>query len=130
MAHVDDRSDTRAKRRVRIRNRFTTAGWGLLMLWSGALIPLPGDPALLWHAWLLGAGVIVLGVAGAAMRYGSRPSVDTWILGTVGLVSGLAGLFGATISTVGLGLVLFGLAFVIGAVRASLVGPAGRPGDA
>lgn len=109
--------------RARIRNRLSTAGWGLLFVWSGALILLPGNPDLLWHAWLLGAGAIVLGVAAVSLRFGSRPDWDTWILGIIGLVSGLAGLFGVSISVIGLGLVLFGLAFLAAVVRASDVRP-------
>jgi uncharacterized membrane protein HdeD (DUF308 family) len=121
VAHTNDLSEKDDDRRVRIRNQLSTAGWGLLLVWSGTLILLPGDPALLWHAWLLGAGAIVLGVAAVAVRLGSRPGWDTWILGIVGLVSGLAGLFGVWISAIGLGLILFGLAFLAAVVRASVV---------
>lgn len=96
------------------------------MVWTGALILLPGNLDLLWHTWLLGSGAIVLGAAAVALRLGIKPGWDAWILGIVGVVSGLAGLLGVSVSVIGLGMLLFGLAFLAAVVRASLAGAAGR----
>jgi hypothetical protein len=112
----NDSADERHDDRPTWRRRLNAAGWGLLLAWSGALILLPGDLNVLWHVWLLGAGAIVLGLAGLAAGLGSRPGWDTWIVGIVGLTSGLGGLLGVSISAIGLGLLLFGLAFVATAV--------------
>jgi hypothetical protein len=110
-----------------MRNRLSAAGWGLLLVWTGALILLPGEVGVLWNIWLVGAGAIVLGVAAVAVRLGSMPGWDTWILGTVGLVSGLAGLLGHSISAFGLGLLLFGLVLIGATVRASVLRKARPP---
>jgi uncharacterized membrane protein HdeD (DUF308 family) len=121
MGHGHDATEKITAGTVRTKERLETAGWGLLLAWSGALILLPGDLALLWHIWLVGVGVIVLGAALVAVRLGSRPSLDSWILGVVALVSGLAGLIGVSISVIGLGLLAFGLAFLVAVIRPSVV---------
>ena len=103
--------------RENVRKRLGTAGWGLLLLWSGALAMLPGDPGVLWHVWLTGVGAILLGVSAIARAVGLTPSWDTIVLGIVGLVSGIGGFAGASFSAIGLALILFGLALVITAAR-------------
>jgi hypothetical protein len=113
----------RGKGRRRIRNRLNTTAWGLFLVWTGALILLPGDLERLWHVWLLGVGLILLMAALVAQRLGFKPGWDSWILGTVGVVSGLGGLLGLPVSAIGLGLVLFGFAFLVSVVRASVAGP-------
>ena len=117
-------SEEIASGRTRAVRRLSTAGWGLFLVWSGALILAPGDLALLWHVWLAGVGVIVLGAAVVAVRLGSRPDSDSWILGFVALVSGLAGLAGVSISVIGLGMLAFGLTFLAAVARPGLVRPA------
>jgi uncharacterized membrane protein HdeD (DUF308 family) len=127
MTRFQDRKEIDRDRQARVRNRLATTGWGALLVWSGAMILLPGDLSLLWNAWLVGVGVIVLGVAAAAVWFGSRPGWDTWILGIVALVSGLAGLVGLSVSAIGLGLLLFGLAFLASVVRATVTGHVSAP---
>jgi uncharacterized membrane protein HdeD (DUF308 family) len=105
-----------------MRNRLDTAGWGLLLVWTGALILLPGDLTLQWHVWLLGVGAIVLGAAVVALRLGFKPGWDSWIVGIVAFVSGLAGLFGIAVSAIGLGLLLFGFAFLVAVIRPLVAG--------
>jgi uncharacterized membrane protein YtjA (UPF0391 family) len=100
-----------------LRKRFGTAGWGLLLLWSGALVMLPGEPGMLWHVWLIGVGAILLGVSVVVRAVGLKPSWDTIVLGIVALVSGIGGFAGASFSAIGLALILFGLALVITATR-------------
>jgi uncharacterized membrane protein HdeD (DUF308 family) len=120
MAQIGDNVETGPDRRARLRSRLDTAGWGLLLAWSGALILVPGELDVLWNVWLVGVGAIVVGVAAVAVRLRSRPGWDTWILGIVALSSGLAGLVGISVSVIGLGLLLFGLAFLLRVVRATV----------
>jgi hypothetical protein len=100
-----------------LNRRLETAGWGLLLLWSGTVMLLPGDLGVLWHVWLVGAGAILLGASVAGRALGLRPTWGTIVLGVVGLVSGIGGLAGVSIPVVGLAVVVFGLVLVLTGVR-------------
>ena len=102
------------------RRRLHKAGWGLLLLWSGAVMLMPGATGVLWHVWLIGAGAILLGAGAVGLGLGLEPTWGTIILGVVGLVSGTCGLAGVTVPLVGLALMLFGLAYIVFAARPSL----------
>ncbi len=103
-----------------VRGRVNALLWGLLLAWTGAVLLAPGDVETLWHVWLVGGGVILVGLGLAARSFGLRPDTETWIFGAVGLIAGGAGLAGFAVSAVGLALVLFGLEFVVAVGRASL----------
>lgn len=125
MVKVDETSNGDSLIRDRSLNkRLETAGWGLLLLWSGALMLLPGDLGMLWHVWLVGAGVILLGasVVGLALRL--KPTWGTIVLGVVGLVSGIGGLAGVPIPVIGVGVTVLGLLLVITGIRSRA--PAGN----
>jgi len=100
-----------------LNKRLETAGWGLLLLWSGTLMLLPGDLGVLWHVWLVGAGAILLGVSIVGLALRLRPTWGTIVLGVVGLVSGIGGLAGVAIPVIGLAVIVFGLVLVMTAVR-------------
>lgn len=100
-----------------LRKRLGTAGWGLLLLWSGTVLMLPGELGILWHVWLIGVGAILLGVSVVVRALGVKPSWDTIVLGIVALVSGIAGVAGASFSAIGLALILFGLSLAATAFR-------------
>ena len=105
-----------------LKSRIGTGGWGLLALWSGALLLLPGELGALWHVWLVGVGAILLGASVVVRALGLRPSWDTIVLGIVGLVSGIGGLAGASFPGMGLALILFGVALAATAVRPRVAG--------
>ncbi len=108
-----------------IRRRLNAAAWGLLLAWTGGLLLAPGDVAMLWHVWLVGIGVILVGAGLVALSLGVRPGEDTWILGAAGIVSGSGGLVGVPLSAIGLALLFFGLAFLVSVGRASIRRPTG-----
>ena len=72
--------------------RLEEIGWALFLLMIGALLLFPAElvPA---HAWLIGAGLIMLGVNFARYFAGIRMSGFTVFLGVVALVAGLSGFF-------------------------------------
>ncbi len=109
-------SEARNLRRE-LRERVHGAGWGFLVLWTGAALLLPGRPAVLWHVWLIGVGVILLCASLVALRFGLRPTWATVILGVVALASGVCGLAGVPLSAVGLVLILAGLVSTVSAIR-------------
>lgn len=100
-----------------LRKRLSSAGWGLLLAWSGALVMLPGDLGTLWHIWLIGVGVILLGLSVVVRARGLRPSWDTIVLGTVAGATGIGGVGGVPISAIGLALILLGLGLTVTGIR-------------
>jgi hypothetical protein len=121
MVKVDRTSNGNSVIRERsVNKRLETAGWGLLLLWSGTLMLLPGDLGVLWHVWLIGAGVILLGasIVGLALRL--KPTWGTIVLGVVGLVSGIGCLAGVSIPVIGLAVIVLGLLLVITGIRSKV----------
>ncbi len=118
MMRVDGTSNGNSVIRERSLNkRLETAGWGLLLLWSGTLMLLPGDLGVLWHVWLVGAGAILLGASIVGLSLRLRPTWGTIVLGVVGLVSGIGGLARVSIPVIGLAVIVSGLVLVLTAVR-------------
>ena len=118
MVRVDGTSNGNSVIRERSLNkRLEAAGWGLLLLWSGTLMLLPGDLGVLWHVWLVGAGAILLGASIVGLSLRLRPTWGTIVLGVVGLVSGIGGLARVSIPVIGLAVIVSGLVLVLTAVR-------------
>jgi len=94
-----------------IRDRVDAIGWGLLFLMTGTLALIPGLPG---GTWLVGFGVLLLGLnAGRSVLH---LSVDwfTVILGSVALVVGLGSMVGVAVPGLALLLILCGLAIIAG----------------
>ena len=72
--------------------RLEEIGWALFLLMIGSLLLLPAErvPS---HAWLIGAGLIMLGVNFARYFAHIKMSGFTVFLGAVALVAGLSGFF-------------------------------------
>lgn len=72
--------------------RLEEIGWALFLIMIGALWLMPTEivPS---HAWLIGAGVIMLGVNFARFVAGIKMSGFTVFLGIIALVAGFAGFF-------------------------------------
>ena len=94
--------------------RIEAIGWGLLFLMTGTLALVPGLPA---GTWLVGLGVLLLGLNAARTRLGVAPEWFTVILGSVALVAGLGGLVGTAVPGFELFFILCGLAIIAGQVR-------------
>jgi hypothetical protein len=76
--------------------RLEEIGWALFLILIGALWLLPTEivPS---HAWLIGAGTIMLGINFARFAAGIKMSGFTVFLGVVALVAGLAGFFAVNV---------------------------------
>jgi hypothetical protein len=72
--------------------RLEETGWAVFLILVGSLWLLPTE-LIPSQAWLLGAGLIMLGVNFARFFAGIRMSGFTVFLGVVALVAGLSGFF-------------------------------------
>ena len=88
------------------------AGLFLIMLSGFAL--LKGVPE---GTWLIGAGLIMLGLNAVRLLAGIRASWFTLILGTIALLSGLGSVYGINIPVGPLLIILIGLAIVVRAFQ-------------
>jgi hypothetical protein len=96
-----------------LNRRMDNAAWGLFLIVLGCLWLIP-DEQVPQDAWLLGAGVILLGLN--ALRYlkGIRMSGFTILLGVVGVLLGVGGLLGVDLPVLPVLIILLGLSMVVG----------------
>src|SRR6185503_13048563 len=79
--------------KVNLAKRLEESGWGFFLLMIGTLLLLP-DQFVPEGSWLIGAGVILLGLNGLRYLNDIKVSRFTIVLGFAALLIGLAGLFG------------------------------------
>ena len=73
--------------------RLVSTGWALFLIWIGGLWLVPNE-RLPEDTWLIGMGLIMLGINGIRYLNGIKMSGFTVVLGSLALVSGMAGVFG------------------------------------
>lgn len=93
-----------------LNQRLEAISWGLFLIMLGGFALVKNVPE---GTWLLGAGVIMLGLNGVRILVGIRPSWFTIILGIVALLSGLSSVAGVSIPVGPLLIILFGLALIV-----------------
>ena len=73
--------------------RIEDIGWGLLLIITGAAFLMPGW-GVPWATWLVGVGVVMLGLNAARYMNGIRVRRFTIILGVLALVAGVGNFAG------------------------------------
>jgi cytosine/uracil/thiamine/allantoin permease len=101
-------------RKQDLNRRLETIGWGLFLIMLGGFALVPGVPS---GTWLIGAGLIMLGLNAIRVVLGIRVSAFTLILGTIALLSGLGSVLGVDIPVGPLLIILIGLAIIVRALR-------------
>ncbi len=86
-------------------------GWGLFLLLIGGLLLVP-QGQVPEGAWLLGAGVILLGVNVARYLNGIAPSYFTSILGILALAGGVSVFYGVELPLLPALLILVGAGII------------------
>ena len=89
------------------------AAWGLFLIMLGCLWLVPEDK-IPEDAWLLGAGIILLGLNGIRYLKGIRTSGFTIFLGLIGVLLGVGGLAGMDVPVIPIMIILIGLSMVMG----------------
>jgi cytosine/uracil/thiamine/allantoin permease len=99
-----------------LNRRLESISWGLFLIMLGGFALLKSVPE---GTWLVGAGVIMLGLNALRLLFGIRIGWTTVILGTVALLSGLGSVYGVSIPVGPLLVVLIGLAIILRALDRS-----------
>jgi cytosine/uracil/thiamine/allantoin permease len=102
--------------RRELNHRLETISWGLFLIMLGGFALLKSVPE---GTWLIGAGVIMLGLNAVRLLLGIRIGWLTVILGTVALMSGLGSVYGVSIPVGPLLVILIGLAIILRALDRS-----------
>jgi presenilin-like A22 family membrane protease len=106
--------DDRAYRRSGLNWRLETISWGLFFIMLGGLALAPGNVPQ--GAWLVGTGIIMLGLNLLRVLLGIRPSTFTVILGAIALISGIGSVYGINIPVWPIIIILIGLAIIVRAL--------------
>ncbi len=107
--HVTGMADT-----TNLARRLDVLGWGIFFLGTGILMLVPGLPE---GAWLVGLGVLLLGLAAVRVALGLALEWFGVILGASALLAGFGTLAGVDIPVFALFLVACGLALIAGVLR-------------
>jgi len=99
-----------------LNRRMESISWGLFLIMLGGFALLKSVPE---GTWLVGAGVIMLGLNALRLLLGIRIGWTTVILGTVALLSGLGSVYGVSIPVGPLLVILIGLAIILRALDRS-----------
>ena len=99
-----------------LNHRLETVSWGLFLIMLGGFALLRSVPE---GTWLVGAGIIMLGLNLVRVLAGIRPSGFTVILGTIALLSGIGSVYGVDVPVGPLLIILIGMAIVFRALDRS-----------
>lgn len=103
------------KEKRALNRRLESAAWGLFLVMLGLLWLVP-EERVPQDAWLLGAGVILLGLNAVRYVRGIRPSGFTVFLGVLGVLLGIGGLLGVDLPVLPILIILIGLSMIWGTV--------------
>ena len=101
------------QQKMHLNKRLEAIAWGLFLIMIGGLWLLP-DETVPEGAWLLGVGVIMLGLNGVRYLYGIKMSGFTMFLGIVALCIGISDFFGLNLPIFPILIILWGLSVVLG----------------
>jgi hypothetical protein len=99
-----------------LNHRLETISWGLFLVMLGGFALTKAVPE---GTWLIGAGVIMLGLNAVRLILGIRVSGFTVVLGTVALLSGMSSVYGMNIPVGPVLVILIGLAIIVRALDRS-----------
>lgn len=101
-------------RKQELNRRLETVSWGLFLIMLGGLFLVPAVPP---GTWLIGAGVIMLGLNAVRLVAGIRASWFSLILGTIALLAGIGSVLGIDMPVGPILIILIGLAIIVRAFQ-------------
>ncbi len=94
MTNQDDQATSNQDaQKSALNKRLEAIGWGLFLIIIGGIWLVPNEQVP-QGTWLIGAGLIMLGINGVRYLKGIKTSSLTIVLGILALFAGLGGLFG------------------------------------
>lgn len=91
-----------------LSERIEAIGWGLLLLMTGGILLVPGNVTILFHIWLVGIGLTLLGANLVRYLNGLKMRGFNTVLGVAAVAAGLGSFFGIDLSFLAILLILFG----------------------
>lgn len=99
--------------RKAVDKRLENIGWALFLIMIGCLALVPGD-LVPEGTWLLGTGLIMLGLNVARRMKGLAMSGFTLFLGTIAVLIGIGDMFGIDMPLIPILIILVGLNIIVG----------------
>jgi hypothetical protein len=97
-----------------VASRIDAIGWGLLFLMSGVLFLIPGLPD---GTWLVGLGVLILGLNATRLAIGLPLDRFGVLIGAGAVLAGLGAIGGVDVPVFAFFLIACGLAVIAGQLR-------------
>jgi hypothetical protein len=98
--------------KINLNKRLEEIGWGLFLLLGGGILLAP--PELLPQGtWLIGAGIILLGLNGARYFYDVKASGLTVILGSFAVAAGMGSVLGVKLPLFAVFLIIIGGSIIL-----------------
>ncbi len=110
-SHVGGAGEVRNAERPALDQLLERIGWGLFLILIGGLLLVP-QGQVPEGTWLLGAGVILLGVNVARYLSGIAPSYFTTVLGILALAGGVGVFYGVELPLLPALLILVGVGMI------------------
>ncbi|UCE21195.1 MAG: hypothetical protein JSV46_02870 [Candidatus Aminicenantes bacterium] len=92
--------------------RLDALGWGLFLIMIGCLWLIP-EESVPEGTWLIGAGVIILGLIGIRFLYGIKISGVWLVIGVLALAFGISDFSGLNLPVLPILIILFGLSIIL-----------------
>lgn len=99
-------------KKMHLNKQLEAIAWGLFLIMIGAFWLLP-DETVPEGTWLLGVGIILIGLNGARYLYGIKMSGFTIFLGIVAFIIGIGALVGVDLPIFPILIILWGLSVVL-----------------
>lgn len=109
----DQPIDRQEERKRALDQRLDAAGWGLFLIMIGGLWLVPEEWGIPEGAWLVGAGLIILGLLAVRYLNGIKVSGFWVFLGALALGSGLAAIYGLDLPVFPILLIIAGAAILL-----------------
>ena len=90
--------------------RLDEIGWGLFLIMLGTIWLIPSVPQ---GTWLVGTGLLLLGLNAVRHLRGVRSSGFTWVIGALALAAGLGQIVGVTLPLFAILLVVVGAGMLL-----------------
>ena len=104
--------ELKREEKLALNKRLETVGWAFFLIMIGGLALIP-DSTLPEGIWLIGVGLIMLGLNAARYYYGIKMSGFTLFLGTLALLSGIGDMLGLDLPVFPILLILIGASIII-----------------